>query len=101
MHFFFLSLPVFFFYFPQTPGKVSSECQRCGETKEETGVLDPSNHEGPIVTDVAVPATCTSKGRTEGSHCTACGATVVAQTETPINPKNHRRQNKLDRRASD
>ena len=73
----------------KTPGKVSSECQRCGEKKEETGVLDPSNHEGPIVTDAAVPATCTSKGRTEGSHCDACGKAVVAQTESPINPSNH------------
>lgn len=73
----------------KTPGKVSSECQRCGEKKEETGVLDPTNHEGPIETDAAVPATCTSKGRTEGSHCTACGAIVVAQTEIPIDANNH------------
>lgn len=73
----------------KTPGTVTSECSRCHETKTETGVLDPSNHEGPIATDAAVPATCTSKGRTEGSHCTACGATVVAQTETPKDPKNH------------
>lgn len=72
-----------------TAGKVSSECQRCGEKKEETGVLDPTNHEGNIVTDAAVPATCTSKGLTEGSHCDACNAVVVAQTETPINPSNH------------
>ena len=73
----------------KTAGKVTSECSRCHETKTETGVLDPSNHEGPIETDAAVPATCTSTGRTEGSHCTACGAIVVAQTETPINPSNH------------
>ena len=72
-----------------TAGKVTSECQRCHETKTETGVLDPTNHEGNIVTDAAVPATCTSTGLTEGSHCDACGAIVVAQTETPINPSNH------------
>lgn len=73
----------------KTPGTVTSECQRCHETKTETGVLDPSNHEGPIADDAAVPATCTSKGLTEGSHCDACGKAIVAQTETPINPSNH------------
>ena len=73
----------------KTPGTVTSECSRCHETKTETGVLDPSNHEGPIVTDAAVKATCTSTGLTEGSHCTACGKPVVAQTETPKDPKNH------------
>lgn len=72
-----------------TAGKVTSECQRCHETKTETGVLDPSNHAGPIADDAAVPATCTSTGLTAGTHCTACGAIVVAQTETPKDPKNH------------
>lgn len=73
----------------KTAGKVTSECQRCHETKTETGVLDPTNHEGPIVDDAAVPATCTSTGLTAGTHCTACGKAVVAQTETPKDPKNH------------
>ena len=73
----------------KTAGTVTSECSRCHETKTETGVLDPSNHEGPIVDDAAVPATCTSTGLTAGTHCSACGAIVVAQTETPINPSNH------------
>ena len=72
-----------------TAGKVTSECQRCHETKTETGVLDPTNHEGPIVDDAAVPATCTSTGLTAGTHCTACGKAVVAQTETPIDSSNH------------
>lgn len=73
----------------KTAGTVTSECSRCHETKTETGVLDPNNHEGPIVDDAAVPATCTSTGLTAGTHCTACGKAVVAQTETPINPSNH------------
>ncbi len=73
----------------KTPGTVTSECQRCHETKTETGVLDPSNHEGPIVDDAAVPATCTSTGLTAGTHCSACGATVVAQTEIPVDANNH------------
>lgn len=73
----------------KTAGTVTSECSRCHETKTETGVLDPTNHEGPIVDDAAVPATCTSTGLTAGTHCSACGATVVAQTETPIDLNNH------------
>ncbi len=73
----------------KTAGTVTSECSRCHETKTESGVLDPNNHEGPIVDDAAVPATCTSTGLTAGTHCTACGKAVVAQTETPINPSNH------------
>lgn len=32
------------------------------------------------VTDAAVPATCTSTGLTEGSHCARCGEVIVAQT---------------------
>jgi hypothetical protein len=34
------------------------------------------------VEDVAVPATCTASGLTAGSHCSVCGETVTAQTET-------------------
>lgn len=33
------------------------------------------------VTDAAVPATCTTPGKTEGSHCGACGAVIVKQLE--------------------
>lgn len=73
----------------KTAGTVTSECSRCHETKTETGVLDPTNHEGPIADDAAVPATCTSTGLTAGTHCTACGKAVVAQTETPKDPNNH------------
>ena len=32
-----------------------------------------------VVVDAAVAATCTSTGLTEGSHCSACGETLVAQ----------------------
>lgn len=31
------------------------------------------------VTDAAVAATCTSEGKTEGSHCSECGEVIVAQ----------------------
>ena len=36
------------------------------------------NHK--IVTDPAVPATCTTDGKTEGSNCADCGEILVAQT---------------------
>ena len=37
-----------------------------------------------VVTDTAVPATCTTTGLTEGSHCSVCGKVLVSQTETPM-----------------
>ena len=35
------------------------------------------------VIDVAVPATCTMSGKTEGSHCSVCGKVLVAQEVIP------------------
>jgi predicted nucleic acid-binding Zn ribbon protein len=39
--------------------------------------VDATGH--TIVTDVAVAATCTETGLTEGSHCSVCGETLAAQ----------------------
>jgi predicted nucleic acid-binding Zn ribbon protein len=36
-----------------------------------------------VVTDPAVAATCTAAGLTEGSHCSVCGETIVAQETVP------------------
>ena len=33
------------------------------------------------VVDAAVPATCTTAGKTEGKHCSVCGEILAAQTE--------------------
>ena len=35
------------------------------------------------VTDPAVPATCTTPGKTEGSHCSVCQYVITAQTAVP------------------
>ena len=40
--------------------------------------------EHTIVTDPAVPATCTKTGLTEGSHCSVCGEVIEEQQETPV-----------------
>lgn len=61
----------------KTQGHVKYECE-CGDTYTETLELDPSNHE-KVVTDPAVAADCVTTGLTEGSHCEACGATIVEQ----------------------
>lgn len=39
------------------------------------------------VTDPAVTATCTQRGRTEGSHCAVCNAVITAQQ--PVEPTAH------------
>ena len=41
-----------------------------------------------IVTDPAVAATCTTAGKTEGSHCSVCGEVIVAQTTIPATGHN-------------
>ena len=46
-----------------------------------------TNH--TAVSDAAVPATCTTTGLTEGSHCGTCSTVLVAQQETPVNAQNH------------
>ena len=34
-------------------------------------------------TDAAIPATCTTAGKTEGKHCSVCEKTLIAQEEVP------------------
>ena len=48
----------------------------CGEV--EYCVLDALAH--TPVTDAATPATCTVPGKTEGSHCSTCGAIITVQS---------------------
>lgn len=57
-------------------------CSVCGDTMTEATEIDPNNHAN-VVTDPEVPATCTTAGKTEGSHCEACSAVIVAQEEIP------------------
>lgn len=51
----------------------------CGAAyTEELATIDHT-----AVTDAAVDATCTETGLTEGSHCSVCGETIVAQSVVP------------------
>ena len=48
-------------------------------------VVEPVEiHNHTVVILQAVPATCTSKGLTEGKKCSDCGETLVAQKETDM-----------------
>ena len=58
-------------------GLQKRECE-CGQVEYAT--LSVLNHN--VVTDAAIDATCTTTGKTEGSHCLDCGFVIVAQTET-------------------
>lgn len=55
----------------------------CGYTEYDSIAQLPHSE----VIDVAVAATCTTTGKTEGSHCSVCNTTIVAQAE--ISPIEH------------
>ncbi|MDE7158859.1 MAG: InlB B-repeat-containing protein, partial [Clostridiales bacterium] len=50
----------------------------CGDYKDQS--IPKTNH--TVVIDEAVAATCKKTGLTQGSHCSECGTTIVAQTTT-------------------
>ena len=63
-----------------TPGVKTFTCIECGETKTKT--IKATGHEA--VTDEAVAATFTKKGKTAGSHCAKCGCVIVKQSDIPM-----------------
>ncbi|MFR1184433.1 MAG: S8 family serine peptidase [Ruminococcus bicirculans (ex Wegman et al. 2014)] len=68
----------------ETDGYTLVECMECHDSFKE-GYVGAKGH--TIVTDKAVAATCTTAGKTEGSHCSVCGKVIKAQTE--IKAKGH------------
>ena len=54
-------------------------CSLCRGTKTES--IPALAHTEVI--DAAVAATCTTAGRTQGSHCSVCGQTIIATVEIP------------------
>ena len=61
------------------PGTKERKCSRCDEA--ETDTIPATGH--TEVEDVAVAATCTTAGKTAGSHCSVCKAVIKAQEEIP------------------
>ena len=57
-------------------GTAIKTCTKCNATVTEK--LPAKGH--TAVTDKGYPATCTTAGKTEGSHCSVCGAVIKAQT---------------------
>ncbi|MDD6619041.1 MAG: transglutaminase domain-containing protein [Clostridiales bacterium] len=58
-------------------GMQMKTCSLCGDKKTQTTAKTGHTE----VKDAAVEATCTSTGKTEGSHCSVCGTVIKAQTE--------------------
>ena len=54
-------------------------CTVCGESKTEK--VAPAGH--IVVKDEAIEATCTTNGKTEGSHCSVCNEVIQAQEVIP------------------
>ena len=61
------------------PGTKTRKCSRCDEV--ETEIIPATGH--IEVEDAAVAATCTTAGKTAGSHCAVCNAVIKAQEEIP------------------
>lgn len=60
-------------------GTEMRKCKLCGETEER--IINAAGHK-PII-DIAVEASCTKDGKTEGSHCSACGEVLIEQKNVP------------------
>lgn len=66
-----------------TEGIAHNKCEYCDYYEVEK--IPATGHS--IVTDKAVAATCTAYGKTEGSHCRACGSVVLSQSA--VSPLGH------------
>lgn len=66
-----------------TEGTEVVTCTACSQVQSAkyTGVV-PTNHK-TVVTDAAVEKTCTTDGKTEGTHCSACNTVINAQETIP------------------
>ena len=73
----------------EQPGtKAHYHCSGCNkdfdsDKVEITDLVIPATGHTPV-TDPAVPATYEATGLTEGSHCSVCGAVIVAQEVVPM-----------------
>jgi hypothetical protein len=61
-------------------GLLLRTCTKCSET-EGTNIAKNNIH--TTVIDKAIDATCTTDGKTEGTHCSVCGIVLVAQNTIP------------------
>ena len=73
-------------YFIDATCEKAKQCKICGKEEGE-----PLEH--TIIIDQKVEATCTSKGLTEGSHCSICEKVLVEQKE--INVLEHKWSNDI------
>ena len=61
-------------------GSRHKECTLCGAVLER-GAISKSDH--VLVIDRGIEPTCTSMGKTEGIHCSACNKVLLAQKSIP------------------
>ncbi len=79
-----------------TDGYESRHCLNC-EEKTDTKIIPATGH--TEVKDVAIAATCTETGLTEGSHCSVCNTVIKAQNV--VKAKGHKPGSwKTDKKAT-
>ena len=62
-------------------GETTRTCDKCAKLEKKTL---PINGKHNVISDKAVPATCTSTGLTEGSHCSVCNEILTKQETIPM-----------------
>lgn len=65
-------------YYTCSCGKWYSDAAATSEITDTSSVVIPATGHTPV-TDKAVAATCTTSGKTAGSHCSVCNTVIVAQ----------------------
>ena len=82
----------------QEEGEILYTCSRCNDSYSD--IIEKKDH--VIVIDPEVPATTTSTGLTEGSHCSVCNAVIKAQQIIPKKEdQNKKKEEETKRKAEE
>ncbi len=70
------------------PGSIEGYCNECQTYVNEVIPQITDRHTGKVTDVTAVTPDCVTPGKTEGWHCTDCGASEASE-DLPVDPKTH------------